>query len=241
MMLAIDAGNSRTKWGVFDDAGRLLAQGGLDNADVALLERDWRACPQVRRAVLSCVGGEALAARLQEICAGLALPLRRIHAEVRACGVRNGYAEPQQLGSDRWAALVAGWQRVRGPCVVATAGTALTVDALSGQGEFLGGLIVPGYAMMRAALAGATAAVAPVGGALRDFPASTADAVHSGVLAALAGVVMRVHGSLAEREGAEPACLLAGGDAHLLAPLLPARVVPELVLHGLYLLENAVA
>lgn len=241
MMLAIDAGNSRTKWGVFDDAGQLRVSGGLDNADVALLARDWGACPRLSRAVLSCVGGAALAGRLRDICAGLGLPLRCIRAEAQACGVRNGYADPQQLGSDRWAALVAAWQQVRGPCVVATAGTALTVDALSGRGEFLGGLIVPGYAMMRAALAGSTAAVAPAGGVLRDFPANTADAVHSGALAALAGAVLHVHGRLAARERTAPACLLGGGDAPLLAPLLPAEVVPDLVLRGLFLLENVAA
>lgn len=241
MMLAIDAGNSRTKWGIFDDTGRLLATGGLDNAKIALLERYWRAHPQVRRGVLSCVGGETLAKHLEDICARLDLPLQRIRPMVGACGVRNGYADPQQLGSDRWAALVAAWQLMRGPCVVATAGTALTVDALSGEGVFLGGLIVPGYAMMRAALANGTAAVAPSHGVLCDFPTNTADAVHNGALAALVGAVMHVRGLLATREHTSPACLLAGGDAEMLAPMLAVEVVPDLVLRGLYLLGNAAA
>ena len=65
-----------------------------------------------------------------------------------ACGVRNGYDDPTRLGTDRWAAMVAAWQRGHAPCIVACAGTALTVDQLDDNGQFLGGAIVAGYHAM---------------------------------------------------------------------------------------------
>ena len=123
MILAVDAGNSRTKWGLFDAAGTLLRHGAVDNHDIARLEQDWRDVPGELRVTVSNVAGAAVATRLQAVCDRLALPLRWIVASSAAGGVRNGYAQPQQLGTDRWAALVAAWNEYRVPCVVASAGS----------------------------------------------------------------------------------------------------------------------
>lgn len=241
MILAVDAGNSRTKWGLFDSEGRLLQDGSADNVALAALLPVWAALPAVRRAVVSCVAGEAVSGQLQRHFSALQWSAHWISASAAACGVRNGYRQPTQLGSDRWAALVAAWHRQHGPCVVANAGTALTVDALSGSGEFLGGLIVPGLELMRGALGRGTAGVAPVAGSYEDFPAATAEAVHSGALAAMAGAIRHMVDRLAAREGRPPACLLGGGAAPALAAVLdfPVEPVPQLVLQGLFLLESA--
>lgn len=240
MILAVDAGNSRTKWGVFDDHGAQLAQGVADNRDIAQLAEAWRDFSGCRRAVVSNVAGEAVAAGLGQSFEALGLPAVWVKSQTMACGVRNGYLQPEQLGTDRWAALIAAWNASRMPCVIATAGTALTVDAVSGEGEFLGGLIVPGLAMMRALLADGTAAVPAVPGQWRDFPASTADAVQTGALAAMAGAVQRMCAILEMREGRAPQCVLSGGDAEQLAASLgrPAFMAPNLVLQGLFLLEK---
>jgi type III pantothenate kinase len=241
VILAVDAGNSRTKWGLFDAAGTLLRHGAVDNHDIARLEQDWRDVPGELRVVVSNVAGAAVATRLQAVCDRLAWPLRWIVASSAAGGVRNGYAQPQQLGTDRWAALVAAWNEYRAPCVVASAGTALTVDALSGDGEFIGGLIVPGLSLMRAALGSGTAGVGEAAGHWREFPISTADAVHSGALAAMGGAVRHMKAMLAAREGRASLCLLAGGDAEALADILdfPVLPAPHLVLRGLFLIESA--
>src|SRR4051794_2109068 len=75
-----------------------------------------------------------------------------INAAAYQCGVRNYYEEASQLGSDRWAALIAAWQQQRQGCLVVDAGTATTIDALSDTGEFLGGIITPGVDLMQKAL-----------------------------------------------------------------------------------------
>lgn len=243
MILTVDAGNSRTKWGLFDTAGTLLRHGAVDNGELARLLQEWGELSGVRRAVISSVGGERLAGELHRLCEALHLPAHWVSPSAAAAGVRNGYTQPQQLGSDRWMALIAAWNQYRLPCVVVSAGTALTVDALSGEGVFLGGLIVPGLAMMRTSLDLGTAAVGAGNGQWRDFPDATADAVHSGALAAMAGAVRHMIRQLAEREGRTPLCLLGGGDAQALAAVLdiPVQLAPHLVLQGLFLVESASA
>lgn len=241
MILAIDAGNTRIKWGVHD-GDAWCAQGVLAHAAVAQLVPALRRFPDIRQAVISNVAGAGTQAALQAALAQCGIAVRWVVAAAQACGVSNGYAEPAQLGSDRWAALIAAWQRRRA-CVVACAGTALTVDALSSRGEFLGGLIVPGLAMMKAALGANTAGVAQVDGRLCAFPATTGDAVHSGALRALAGAVEHLCGVLARHEGVAPALLLAGGDAVALQAALSGggEIVDNLVLDGLVLIAREIS
>lgn len=239
MILTIDAGNTRTKWGVFDETGELVALGALNNGQIerlALEDAAWEGC---HRAVVSNVAGEALGQQLRSQFAAQQLPALWAKAEAETCGVTNGYAHPRQLGTDRWMALVAAWNRYQQPCVVAMAGTALTVDALSAQGEFLGGLILPGKTLMQAGLvAGAAALNIPLG-EVREFPTNTGDAVASGLAFAMAGAVARQCSALEQREGSVR-CLLSGGDAPWLAAALPetVEIVDNLVLQGLFLIER---
>lgn len=240
MILAIDAGNTRIKWGLFDEHGALMQQGVADNLDPAALSEQLKALHGVRRAVVSNVAGEGSASRIGMALAGLNIPTLWIKPQASACGVSNGYQIPETLGTDRWASLVAAWNTYHAPCLVVNAGTAMTVDALSGQGEFIGGLIVPGLGLMRASLVNNTAAVAPPAGHWRDFPNSTADAVQTGLLAAATGAIRHMAQILELREGRAPVYILSGGDAETLAAALPVPTIlnPHLVLHGLLLLEK---
>jgi len=58
-----------------------------------------------------------------------------VHGEPERCGVRSRYERPEQLGPDRWAALIAARALRHAPCLVVNAGTATTVDALSADGR----------------------------------------------------------------------------------------------------------
>ncbi len=240
MIVALDAGNTRTKWGVLDAEGHMISHGAIGNHELGQLVEEsgrWRRC---RRIVLSNVAGPDVDGQIAAMSRTLDIPLLRIQSTAAACGVVNRYDRPEQLGTDRWAALVAAWNHYRQACVVATAGTALTVDVLSSQGEFCGGLIVPGFRMMQDALGAGTAGLAKQAGNLDSLPANTGDAVHSGILFAMAGAVERMRQVLKQREGAEPHCLLSGGDADLLVQALPspAKIADNLVLHGLWLIER---
>jgi type III pantothenate kinase len=124
---------------------------------------------------------------------------------------------------------------VRAPCVVANAGTTMTVDALSGEGVFLGGVIVPGLDLMRRALAAGTAQLPLLEGAFCYFPDNTADAIMSGAINALAGAIERMRGYLAQTGARDALVVLSGGSAPRILPQLNARceLVDNLVLEGL--------
>lgn len=241
-LLAVDAGNSRVKWGLHDGAG-WRAQGVLPLERAPELQAAWAALPAPARAVISNVAGTAAAAH---IAAALPLPPEArlwITSSRGECGVTNGYARPEQLGSDRWAALVAARAAAAGPLLVVNAGTALTADALSAGGEFVGGIIVPGLDLMRSALAARLPGLDVAGGERRKFPASTADGVATGSVQALAGAVERMAAELA-RHGvprAAPRCVLSGGNAAWLAPELnlDVLIVDNLVLEGLLAIATA--
>jgi len=151
--------------------------------------------------------------------------------------VRNGYSNPSQLGSDRWAALIAAWHLVRGSCLVVNCGTATTVDALSATGEFIGGLILPGVELMQRSLNDATARLKPGKGSYQAFPLNTADALSSGAIQASCGAIERQYALL--NDSAIPVVLSGGAAAaqqdHLNVPL---RIVDNLVLQGLLLIAQ---
>lgn len=117
-------------------------------------------------------------------------------------------------------------------------GTATTVDALSGTGEFLGGLILSGIALMQRSLLNNTAQLGLLQGEACDFPRNTADAIASGVLYATAGAIQHQYALLAERHVTR--CIVSGGAANIILPQLglAAEQVDNLVLKGMQLIAQ---
>lgn len=235
-MLLLDVGNSRCKWALVQD-GTWVHQGAVGNTEWSALRQAFLALPPPGRVLVSNVAGAAMAQRLRTVCAEWKCPLEFVKASAAQCGVRNGYQQPEQLGSDRWAALIAAWQYVQGACLVVNCGTATTVDALSAQGEFLGGLILPGVSLMQRSLATNTAQLAEERGSLQDFPRNTADAIHSGMLRATVGAIRHQFDLLRAREGAVR-CLIDGGSAGVVRAHLglPSEQLDNLVLRGLQII-----
>lgn len=235
MLLCLDCGNTRLKWGAWEPGqGRWLAQGALALADIARLPEEIRGLPRAGR-ILGCIvaGNEARAA-IETAATTIGAPLAWNASRVAQCGVTNGYEEPAQLGADRWAALIgARHLHSHGPCLVVTAGTATTVDRLDADGTFRGGLILPGVDLMRTALAHHTARLPLAEGDFQPLPCNTRAAIASGCLQATAGAIERMYRPLAGE--ADAVCLLSGGAADRFAALLdiPLRRVENLVLEGL--------
>ena len=232
-VLAIDAGNTRVKWGVHDGQA-WTHKGARATADAHLLRDALAPAGAVERIVISNVAGESVASALLAALRTEPAPYWVV-SRADQCGVRSGYAEPSQLGADRWAALIGARHLYAGPCVVVNAGTTMTVDALSAESIFLGGFIVAGFDLMRSALDSNTAKLKLREGAFSFFPDNTGDAIASGALNALAGAVDRMCRYLVETGEDEPIVVLSGGNAAILEPRLNGRaqVVDNLVLEGL--------
>ena len=238
--LLVDAGNTRIKWALHDGRRFVLSR-AIATSESSRLASAWGEDPPATRAVASNVAGPEVQADLENACARIGIALEIVRSAPAILGVTNGYEDPGQLGSDRWASLVAAHHAVGGAKLVVNVGTALTIDALGGDGCFMGGLIVPGPALMRRSLDRGTAGLRLTEGDFRDFPRRTPDAITSGALHAAAGAVERMARTMAQAGHAPERALVSGGAAAELAPhlSLPVAIHENLVLDGLALIARA--
>ena len=238
-ILAIDAGNSRTKWGVHDghrwSIGPPIPTASIVDAGVFReLPRDI----EFDQIVISNVAGRRVGQLIRAALAGFSAPMQFIESKASQCGVTSRYERPEALGCDRWAAMIgaySGGTNKSAPMLVVMAGTALTIDALTADGVFLGGIIAPGPALMREALNRGTAQLPDAAGEYRDFGRNTIDAIETGAINACAGAIERMHAKLAAESNAAPRCVASGGAIHAIARHLPFPVAinDNLVLDGL--------
>jgi len=234
MILAIDAGNSRVKWGWHDGRGWSslstvsLIEFAAANHDINPFAATHENPQQI---VISNVAGEGAHQLLINWTRIFDAEPLWLKGEAERCGVTSRYEMPEQLGPDRWAALVAARALHSGACLVVNAGTATTADVLSAEGEFLGGLILPGVDLMRFVLHEHTGRLPLQEGRFVRTPRNTIDAIETGCRHAQAGAVERMF----RVAGTGAQCLVSGGAGKALIEQLgiPCRYVENLVLEGL--------
>ena len=243
MILAIDAGNSRVKWGWMEidkDGGSRWSS----IATVSLIEfaassdhiNPFSATHEdPERIIISNVAGDGARELLINWTSIFDAAPLWLKGEARRCGVTNRYERPDTLGADRWAALVAARAAHTGTCLVVNAGTATTIDMLAADGSFLGGSILPGVELMRFVLHEHTGRLPLQPGTVQQAPRNTLDAIETGCRNAQAGAVERLYRAFAKIAGTPPLCLIGGGAGQPLAEELdvPRRYVENLVLDGL--------
>ena len=234
MILAIDAGNSRVKWGWHDGSGWSslatvsLIEFAAANHDINPFAATHENPQQI---VISDVAGEGAHQLLINWTRIFDAEPLWLKGEAERCGVTSRYERPDQLGPDRWAALVAARALHSGACLVVNAGTATTADVLSAEGEFLGGLILPGVDLMRFVLHEHTGRLPLQEGRFVRNPRNTIDAIETGCRHAQAGAVERMY----RIAGTGAQCLVSGGAGKALIEQLgiPCRYLENLVLEGL--------
>jgi type III pantothenate kinase len=238
MKLLIDLGNTRLKWASWNGKtlhpGGAIVHSGNESVDFAILCKDIQSVESVWVAsVATLTLNDRLAKDLGRICDE---PLHFVSSRAEACGVRNAYSQPARLGVDRFLAMIAAHAHAHEPTVLASCGTALTLDLLAENGVHVGGLIAPAPDLMRSALLGNTARLGELGdGHVGEFATNTADAVESGTWLAAVALIERFVAKASERLGSAPALLLSGGGAQRLGELIQRshRIDAELVLRGL--------
>jgi type III pantothenate kinase len=199
--------------------------------------RDFSTKCSHRSADRSVAGGERTETLAHWFQRRWGVVLERVAARAHQLGVTNRYIEPERLGADRWAALLATRTRVGAAACVVDCGTAVTIDALDGDGVFRGGVILPGLSVQRASLHGATHGIRVSEGDTQTcFARTTADAVSAGTLYGLAGAIDRILDEQFESLGSGVRVLLTGGDAPVIAPRLrhAVELAPDLVLEGVW-------
>jgi type III pantothenate kinase len=246
MILELDMGNTRIKWRLYSESGN-VARGKLASAS-ALSELS---------AEVRCAAKKFEPGALQQVRIVSVLDDARnrdfsswcfrefgVHpvfavSQVAAAGVINGYFRPEQLGTDRWLAIIAGFALARRDCVIVDCGSAITVDIVTAEGKHLGGYIAPGLRLLRHALLGNTQRVkiSDLPTELTLSPGCDTDAgVASAQGAMVYGLVIQAITQLNAAGGAQPLLIVTGGDAEWLLPHFPEAILrPELVLDGLVL------
>ncbi len=234
-MLLIDAGNTRIKaayagefergWFVARDA----ATGDALNRKVIKLLDGVHKAP--RRVLLSCVADSVLADMFADHCRiRWGIEAETLRSSSRFGEVRNGYHQPEQLGVDRWAVLIAGWMRVRSSVVVISCGTAITIDTVLSDGSHQGGVILPGIRIAEESFYRHTGNQSTAVVARREvFAKETSAAVANGVFWSVVGGIRTVVERIVTQIGFPPAVLLTGGDAERIYPYVRGFLAGQLV------------
>jgi len=241
-LLAVNIGNTRVGLGVFDlSASRALPRpepaGSFPLPQSGPFSPSFEPGRPVRTALVASVNPPCDGPVLDWIRRELGAKPLRFPQDVPAA-VKTRYHPPDAPGADRLANAVAASEELKKTCVVVDAGTAITVDAVSGDGpELLGGAILPGIELAATALSQGTALLPEVRNA-DPGPAigtSTRSAISSGILRGLAGAADRLVADIRRELGADAPVLATGGDAARLAALCTTdmQVRPYLTLVGL--------
>ena len=248
--LLIDVGNTFVKWSLHrrvraaaaEAADTMMAGGRVMIDEVHELGDEFRHHPAPALAVVSNVAGTRVRnplLRALEVWTSYkdaGGPMHWITSREEQCGVTNGYRNPAQLGTDRWAALIgARALNPEAPVLVVVCGTATTIDLLSPEGVFLGGNILPGMGLMLRSLHTNTAALPDADGEYLNHPTQTVDAITSGCQHAQAGTIERLFRRHRAEYG-DLTCVISGGAGKTVAPRLsiPYRYHENLVLEGLH-------
>jgi type III pantothenate kinase len=240
VIVSVSVGNTTTLAGIYV-GGALVRTSRVPSSK---LRGGWRlfgsAADDFRgRTTVIVVGSvvPGLTAAASEIAAGeFDAPAREYRSDIPV-GLKVETDSPDRVGQDRLAGALAAFLRVKGAVVVVDLGTAITVDAVSAEGTFLGGAILAGARISADALASRAALLPKIGlDGPCDVPAAnTEDAMRSGLLKGAAGAVDRLVEETRASLGGGTPVIGTGGEAALIAPLTRTvrEIEPALTLEGL--------
>lgn len=238
-LLLLDAGNSKLKWAWVEN-DRMVSIDKASYWNLEPLAQSWRQYGNNDiRIIGSAVCGEA---KQQAVAEQLGRIPEWLGSMPQALGIRNHYRRVEEHGADRWFNILGSRLFSRHACVVVSCGTAVTIDALTSGNHYLGGNIMPGFNLMKEAMAQHTANLNRPAGRAYPFGTTTANAMAGGMLDAICGAVMLMHGRLQQKHPGQPVeVIITGGGAVKIKQGLPEKfaldnpiqIVDNLVLHGL--------
>ena len=229
MLLAIDVGNTQTHLGAFREAElaehwRFRTVAGATGDEIA-----------ERLAGLLALSGIEMAGVDALVVSSVVPPLGReyealarryFNAPCLTVGpaIKTGMAiridNPHEVGADRLVNAVAAYDRVGSSCVVVDFGTGINFDAVSADGEYVGGAIAPGVEISLTALTerGARIGRIELGEPEAAIGKSTRGAIQSGVIFGFAGLIDGIARRIGRELGGEPTVIATGGLAAAIVP-----------------------
>jgi type III pantothenate kinase len=243
--LAVDIGNSHTVIGLFSGAQlrctwRIASRRDATHDELEVLLRQ----------LLGQIAQAPRGAVVASVVPSLTAPVSRALSSVTgarvlevAPGIKTGLKirtdSPAEVGADRIVNALAAIEIYGPPAIVVDLGTATTLDIVSVDGEYLGGVICPGPQLSAEALSARTARLPRIDlcRPARVVGRNTVDAMRSGIVVGHAAMVEGLVSRIEQELGTKAKLILTGGLAELIAPLLPVvdAVAPDLTLQGLRL------
>ncbi len=229
----VDVGNTQTHFGVFGAGGDVVEehwrfatvrQSTQDELGAALSN-----LLALRGLGFADIGSSIISSTVpQLIDQWAAMATRYLGHEMLVVGpnIRTGMPiridNPREVGADRLVNAVAAYERYQSTCVVVDFGTAITYDAVSATGEYLGGIITPGAEISMDALyeRAANFPKVEIAEPRALIGKSTVDAVRSGIAFGFAGQVEGIVRRLREELGSQTAVIATGGLALTLVPFI---------------------
>lgn len=232
MLLAIDAGNTNTVFGLYDGE-KLVADFRMETHHLRMPD-EWAAT------IIALLGhrGYSLNDIQAAICASVVPPVTTalremahdyLHTDLMLVepGIKTGVKvcvdNPREVGADRIVNTLAAHVRYGGPLIVIDFGTATTFDVVSPQGEYLGGAISPGLSIASEALFRYTAQLRRIELVPPKHPVgkNTVHAMQSGVvwgyISLAEGMIQRLKEDMGDFGGTQIKVIGTGGLAGLIA------------------------
>jgi type III pantothenate kinase len=227
VLLAIDVGNTQTHVGAFDgdqllEHWRFSTDRAATADELAMVIHDLLG---LRGIEMKAIDGEAVSSVVPQLVSeyrGMFARYLDRDALIVGPGTKTGMPirvdNPRELGADRLVNAVAGYERYRSACVIVDFGTAITYDAVSGAGEYLGGIITPGIEISIEALTSRAAKLPKVD--IEQPRAligkSTEGSIQSGIVYGFAGQVDGICERLRGELGRDIKIIATGGLASVI-------------------------
>lgn len=253
MLLAIDIGNTNIVLGVFKEKEliqhwkiRTEREKTSDEYGVTLLNLFSLSGPEKKD--IESVIISSVVPPLTPIFEDLSQSLFKVHPLVVGPGLKTGmailYENPLEVGADRVVAAVAAYEKHGGPCIVVDFGTATTFDAVSSNGEYLGGAIAPGIQISAEALYLKTAKLPriEIKKPKNAIGRTTVSSMQSGLYFGYVGLVTKIIAEIKNELGEETTVVSTGGFAAQISHEVASINVhePDLVLEGLRILHERI-
>lgn len=251
LLLALDIGNTTTTVGLFRESRLVLSTRFPSRLDLgtdectemlfAFLQKKPPDTPSIAKAIISSVVPRLTTVYTNAIETKFGITPLFVSAHLPV-GLKIGYRRPEQLGADRLANAVAGFNLYGGPIVVVDLGTATKFEIVTKKGEYLGGAIGPGVETASLDLVRKTALLPKV--VLKKpkkvIGRSTEEALQAGILLGAAGGIDRMVADIEKELGTKVKVIATGGLAKMVAGLSKRiqKVDPDLTLKGLSIIAN---
>ncbi len=232
-ILAVDIGNTSATFGIYSH-GKLGLVFRVPTRELGRAKLPRIAADEAAIASVVPSAGKILKKRLQR----LGVKTRLVGADIRV-PIKNRYKDPKQVGMDRLMNAVAFYHKYKKAGIVIDFGTAVTFDAVSAKGEYLGGVIAPGIDIALEALFQKTALLPrirlahPTGIIGRD----TVDSIRAGAAYGIGGLCDGIVARLKAKLGKNTVVVATGGYAPFMKRYCASfkNIRPSLVLDGIYL------